>query len=91
MAKNKTKTYNFTRNQFFGLLLGAIISTSIATVAGTVRILNSDHFTIIALGNRLENIENAFVPRGEIDLKFEILNNKIDANTKLLESINNKL
>jgi hypothetical protein len=78
MAKNQTKTYQLSRGQFVGLLLGAVVTSSVATVFGTVRILNADHFTLIALGSRVDAVEEAFVPRGEVTIQLNAIDKRLE-------------
>jgi hypothetical protein len=63
----------FSRTQFIGILLGAIITGAVAGVFGAVRTLNTDHYTLIAVAkqiaeNDLKDKEDhkTFVTRDEL-------------------------
>lgn len=51
--------------KFYGILLSAILSSIVATAVLTVRTLNSDHFSLLALVSRVDRLEKDYVPRNE--------------------------
>lgn len=76
----------FTRSQFVGLVCGAVIAGVIGGIFGSVRTINSDHFTLLALDNEVADLKKSFVPREEIESNWrsifgslERIENKLDA------------
>lgn len=90
IKKNKTTSYTsktpmeMSQSKFVAILIGAIIASAVSTSFALVRVANTDHFTILALGERVDDIEAVLVPRAEFT-RFETdLNKRLDRiDTKL--------
>lgn len=65
--KTKKNEIIISRTQIIGLVITAVIGSAVTTTFGLIRIANSDHFTLLALSDRVEAVENSLVPRTEFD------------------------
>lgn len=70
MAKNQII---FTRTQFIGILLSAVVTGAVSGIFGTLRTINSDHFTLLAVAQQIaenkqkdENEHKTYVTREEL-------------------------
>lgn len=88
MEENKTTTYTFTRNQFIGLLLGAVVTAFVGGAVSAIRTLNNDHFTIVSLDGRVIALEENFVPRGEITIELREIKADVLEIKEILKSKN---
>lgn len=66
------------QSKFVAILIGAIIASAVSTSFALVRIANTDHFTIIALEQRVDDIEATLVPRTEFTRFENDLNKRLD-------------
>lgn len=73
MEKKFKNQIVFSKTQFIGILLGAIITGAVAGIFGAVRTLNTDHFTLIAIAEQVaenkakDEVEHkTFVTRDEL-------------------------
>jgi hypothetical protein len=71
------------KKKLYGTILTAIIGSAVVTAFALLRIANSDHFTLIALGQRVDSIEAVFVPRNE----FELVCQRLDRIEQKLDSL----
>lgn len=86
MDKNLVKEISFSKAM--AILVGAVIATAVSTAFTVVRVINSDHFTIISIDSRVSALETEVVPRSEFVIQIESLGKNMD---KHFESQNRRL
>jgi len=66
------------QSKFFAIIIGAIIASAVSTAFALVRVANTDHFTILALEQRVDDVEATIVPRAEFSRFENDLNKRLD-------------
>ena len=84
------KTHEITTNKLIAIVLSSILSTSVVTVFGLLRIANADHFTIVAIGERVESLETVVVPRSEWEQRNEFIVFRLDQIDRKLDQLLNE-
>ena len=77
--ENKT-TFTITAGRAISIIIGAILTGAVSTVFTLGAVANSDHFTLIAHGQRITVLEKNVVPRTELVLELRNINDKLDHN-----------
>lgn len=72
--KNET---GITKGQLLTTVIASVIGTAVVTAFALVRVANSDHFTLVALGSRVDAIEENFVPRGEYEQRIKSVDDSL--------------
>lgn len=86
-----TKTHEVSTNKLIVIVLSSILSTMVVTAFSLLRVANSDHFTVIALGQRVGTLEELVVPRSEWDQRNEFIVFRLDQIDRQLTDIHKLL
>lgn len=73
----KNESYEITTPRLFLIIVSAVVSTAIATAFALLRVANSDHFTIVALGDRLSSVEQMVVFKPEYEERAKHIDNSL--------------
>jgi hypothetical protein len=60
------------------IVVGALLTGMVGGAFGLVGILNSDHFTVLALDTKVKEIESTYVRKDVNDLEHRMIEQKLD-------------
>ena len=72
------KLYQITPRWAITIIVGAVLTGMVSGAFSVVGILNSDHFTVLALDTKLKEIESSYVRKDVNELEHKIIEQKID-------------
>lgn len=72
------KTYTISAKWAISIVVGALLTGMVSGAFGLVGILNSDHFTVLALDTKIREIESNYVRKDVNDLEHKMIEQKID-------------
>lgn len=79
MAKKPNgNTYEMSQKKLISIIITAIVATAVSTSFALVRVANSDHFSILALNERVDTLEEVVVPRTEFSRFDSDITNRLD-------------
>jgi hypothetical protein len=82
-------TINLTKA--IGIVATALLTSFIGGAGVALATINSDHFTIVALGNKVAAVENSKVDHGEFEATIRAFQKSIDNNTMAINLISNRI
>ena len=86
MNENK-KTLTITPKWAITVICGAILSGIVTGAFGTVSVLNSDHFTLLAVTEKVTKLETTTVNREFYETRYDNLCEKIDVLGKKVDNL----
>ena len=72
------KTYKITTGWAVSIIAGAMLTGLVTGAFSVVGILNSDHFTVIALDSKVKEIETTMVRKDVHELQLQVIDQKVD-------------
>lgn len=70
--------YKITPKWAIFIIAGSVLTGMVTGAFGIVGILNSDHFTVIALDSKVKEIETTMVRKDVHELQLQVIDQKVD-------------